>query len=68
MKKVVVDSNGVPVGETSSDSEGKFTFGRLGEGEYTIKISAQGYIGIEKELGELTLAKTKDLIIILEST
>lgn len=64
----MVDSNGVPVGKTFSDSEGKFTFKRLSEGEYTIKVSAQGYIEIEKELGELTLAKIEDLIIRLEST
>ena len=64
----MVDSNGVPVEKTFSDSEGKFTFKRLSEVEYAIKVSAQGYIGIEKWLGELTLVKIEDLIIRLKST
>ncbi|RZN41680.1 MAG: DUF4255 domain-containing protein [Methanosarcinales archaeon] len=64
----LVDLNRAPVGKTFSDSEGKFTSERLSEGEYTIKVSAPGYIGIEKELGDITLVKTEDLIIRLKST
>ncbi len=64
----MIDSNGVPVEKAFSDSEGKFTFKRLSEGEYTIKVSAQGYIEVENELGEITLAKIGDLIIRLEPT
>lgn len=64
----LVDSKGVPVGETFSDSEGKFTFKKLVGGKYVIKVSAHGYKEKEKTLGEITLAKIEDLIIKLKST
>ena len=64
----LVDSKGVPVGETFSDSEGKFTFKRLVGGKYVIKVSAQGYKEKEKTLEEITSAKIEDLIFKLKST
>ena len=67
-KVTLVDSKDVPVDETFSDSEGKFTFKRLVGGKYVIKVSAQGYNGKAKTLEEITSARIEDLIIKLKST
>ena len=61
------DSNGMSVGETFTDSEGKFAFKSLVRGEYGIKVTASGYKGIEKMLGDITSVEIKDLIIKLKS-
>lgn len=58
----------MPVCETFSESEGKFTFERLVGGKYVIKIRYQVYKEKKKMLREITLAKIEDLIIKLEST
>lgn len=67
-KVILSDSGGAPVGETFSDSEGRFTFKRIVKGEYIINVSAQGYKEEEKTLEGITLVTTEDLIIKLEST
>ncbi len=66
-KVTISDSNGMSVGETFTDSEGKFAFKSLVRGEYSIKVIARGYNGIEKMLGDITSVKIKDLIIKLTS-
>lgn len=66
-KVTLSDSNGMSVGETFADSEGKFAFKSLVRGEYGIKVTAQGYNGIEKMLGDITSVEIKDLIIKLKS-
>ncbi|MEA3283172.1 MAG: Pvc16 family protein [Euryarchaeota archaeon] len=60
-------SNGMSVGETFTDSEGKFAFKSLVRGKYYIKVTARGYNGIEKMLGDITSVEIKDLIIKLKS-
>lgn len=67
-KVTISDSNGMSVGETFTDSEGKFAFKSLVRGEYGIKVTARGYNGIEKMLGDINSVEIKDLIIKLKST
>ncbi|MCK4458250.1 MAG: carboxypeptidase regulatory-like domain-containing protein, partial [Methanosarcinales archaeon] len=66
-KVTLSDSNGMSVGETFTDSEGKFAFKSLVEGEYNIKVSARGYAETTEELGEITSVKIGKLIIKLKS-
>jgi hypothetical protein len=66
-KVTLSDSNSMSVGETFTNSEGKFAFKSLVRGEYGIKVTAQGYNGIEKMLGDITSVEIKDLIIKLKS-
>ena len=66
-KVTLSDSNGMSVGETFTDSEGKFAFKSLVRGEYRIKVTASGYDGTTEELGEITSVEIGKLIIKLES-
>lgn len=66
-KVTLSDSNGMSVGETFTDSEGKFAFKSLVKGEYAINVSAHGYAETTEELGEITSVETGKLIIKLES-
>jgi hypothetical protein len=65
----LLDANGVFVAEATSNSEGKYHFRKLGigRGKYTLKVEAQGYNIMEKEVKKLTSAKIEDFFLQLES-
>lgn len=56
------------VAETTSNSEGRYMFKKLGigKGTYALKVEAQGYKYKEKTIDEITSAKIEDFIIKLE--
>jgi len=68
-KITLLDGRGTYVAETTSNSEGRYIFKKLGigKGKYTLKAAAQGYKDQQKTIQQIVSAKTEDLIFRLKS-
>ena len=68
-KITLVNAQGIYVAETTSDSEGKYLFKKLGidRGEHKLKVYADGYKDDENTIEDISSAKIEDFMFKLKS-